>query len=179
MKEITDQVPLLEEVQIHNPPMPLWYAHWTELANIALQIRQHIARPLRKGGLDFSLTQYENTQRGIVTLRGQVSYKQFIREQSAGVAAWLQRLCTLINLKTFGSKPIEKIRLVRTRQGFLAYYGGFYSNQIEIVIYIGSGEDIDGATVIHLERSKVDEETRDWKLLAQQLPATVWVPSIP
>jgi len=174
--KIITEVPLLSEIQISNAPLPLWHSHWGGLVKIAFDIRQHIARPIKKGGLDLTLSQNENTKRGVETIQGLVSYKKFIQPQrTAGIEAYISRLCTLINLKTLGSKPIEKLRLARTQQKHLLYYGAFYNNQMEIVIYIGSGEDINGATVVHLKRSYVDETTRDWNLLAEQIPQTVWV----
>jgi len=175
--EIETRIPLLEDIRIRNQPLPLWYGHWVEMSRLALKMRQHIARPIDEGGLDFLLSQYENTQRGLETLRGQIIWKQNPNKET-GQESWLKLLCTKINLHTEGSKPIEKLQLTRlSRQHtyHLAYYGFFYCNQMEIIIYIGSGRDIDGADVTHLPRSRVDESTRDWKLLAGQLPLEIWI----
>jgi len=170
----TSTIPLLDNVQVNNNPMPLHWVHWRLFHTVAFDIRQHVSKPLNLGGLDFTLTQYENTQRGIETIRGIASYKELLKD-GAGAEAWLKRLCTLINLKIQGSSPIEKLNLVRTTQDYLAYYGVFFSNNMEIILYLGSGEDINGATVIHFGRSKVDEKTRDWTRIAQQLPQEVLV----
>jgi len=175
--EVKFQIPTLEEVQVRNHPMPLYHAHWRGLVETAYAIRQEVAAPLEDEGLDFLLTQYENTQRGVETLRGQVLSKYFLKEQKAGVEAWLSRLCYLINQKTKGYKPLEKLQLVlltRQNTNFFAYYGKFYSDQMEIIIYIGSREDIDGALVFHRQRSNVDLKSRDWSVLAEYLPEVVW-----
>jgi len=174
-------IPTLEEVQVRNHAMPLYHAHWRGLVDTAFAIRQEVASPIKDDGLDFLLMQYENTQRGVETLRGQVFSKEFLKEKKAGVEAWLSRLCYLINRNIKGYKPLEKLQLVlltRHNTNFFAYYGTFYSDQIEIIIYIGSREDIDGALVFHRQRSSVDLKTRDWSVLAEYLPQTVWAKEI-
>lgn len=181
MKRVIDEttIPLLKDVLVRNHPMPLWYAHWIEPTNLALQIRQHVARPLKKGGLDLTLQQYENTHRGIVTIRGIVPYEKFLKFDKSGTEEWLCRLITLINLKILGGKTIENIILTRTHKPkHLAYYGSFYSDQMDLIIYTGSGEKIDHATVVHMPRSFVDETTRDWSLLLQRLPLEVWAKEV-
>jgi len=176
MTEINLAPPYLSEIQVVNSPLPLWHAHWRGMQQTAFQIRQKVSEPITKGGLDFLLTQYENTQRGIETLRGQVLSKHFLKDKKAGVEAWINWLCTIINEKIKGFKQIEKLILIRLpTTNFCAYYGSFYSNQMEIIIYIGSREDEDGASVIHRERSEVDPTTRDWKVLGELLPQTIWI----
>jgi len=176
MKPPTLKIPDLTQVQIDNNPMPLWYSHWGLFHKIAFDIRQHVAKPYNDGGLNFYLNQNENTKRGVETLYGTVSCRQFLTPEGlSGVDDWIKQLCSLINLKTAGSQPIENLELVQTSQGFLAYYGKFYSNQMEIKLYIGANENIDGATVIYRKRSEVDQGTRKWDLLVEQLPLTVWV----
>lgn len=170
----------LDQVQVRNHPLPLWHAHWRGLVDTAFEIRQQVALPLRKGGLNLTLAQYENTQRGVETLRCQVVSKEFLRNKKAGVEAWISRLCYIINQKIRGFHPIEKLqRVVIRNTNYFAYYGTFLSNQMEIIIYVGSGEDIDGATVFHRKRSEVDETTRDWTLLEEYLPQTVWIKQTP
>lgn len=179
MSKITDvetRIPLLGELRVSTAPLPLYYAHWRGLVDNAFRIRQTIAEPITHGGLDLILNQRESVRRGVMTIWGQISTKTLLLEKVAGAQEWLQLLSAKINLAIQGSKPIEKLQLCRTgKPRFLAYYASFYANYMEVVIYMDSGEDIDGASVIHLPRSRVDESTRDWKLLAEQLPLTVWV----
>jgi hypothetical protein len=173
--DIENRVPLLKEVRVATARMPLYYAHWRGLVDNALEIRQTISQPRDRGfGLTFS--QHESVRRGVCTIWGRISAKWFLADKLSGTQEWLQKFCTAINLCIQGSKPIEKLQLVRTdKPHFLAYYASFYANYMEIIIYIDSGEDIDGADVDHLPRSKVDETTRNWKLLAEQLPLEVWI----
>jgi len=173
---ISMQIPLLRDVRVSTAPMPLYYAHWRGLVDNAFRIRQTIAEPLEHGGLDLTLAQRESVRRGVMTIWGRIPAKNLLTEKLTGAEEWLQQFSAKINLSIRGSKPIEKLQLVRTdKPRFLAYYASFYANYMEVVIYIDSGEDIDGASVTHLPRSRVDESTRDWKLLAEQLPLTVWV----
>jgi hypothetical protein len=174
--DISTRIPLLKDVKVRTAPMPLYFAHWRGLVDNAFRIRQTIAEPKEHGGLDLTLSQHESVKRGVMTICGHVPAKDFLTEKLAGAEEWLQKLCSKVNLGIQGSKPIEKLQLVRlTRTRFLAYYASFYANYMEVLIYIDSGEDIDGASVTHRERSRVDESTRDWKLLADQLPVTIWV----
>jgi len=176
MTHIECTVPYLTDIQAVNQPLSLWHAHWRGLVETAFQIRQKVSEPINRGGLDFLLMQYENTKRGVETLRGQVQSKRFLKDKKAGVDEWIKWLCTIINDKIAGFKQIEKITLVRLpTTEFLAYYGPFFSNQMEIILYIGSREDTDGATVIHRERSEVDMTTRNWDLLSEYLPQTVLI----
>ena len=167
-------VPLLKEIKIRNRAMPLWYVHWEGLVGIGLRIRQHVARPMKKGGLDFTMSQNENTQRGVLTIVGHRKYAKLLKE-GIGAEAWLRRLITVINLETQGAQPIERFRLCRTNKELLAYYSPLCSKQLEVVLYIDSGTEVDGADMIHLERSHVDVETRDWQRLTDQLPLDIWV----
>lgn len=177
LSAINLEPPYLSEVRVVNPPLPLWHAHWRGLVETAFLIRQKVSEPLEKGGLNFTLTQYENTARGVETLRGEVNSKKFLKEKKAGVQSWISWLCTIINERIKGFNPIERLRLVQLPStNFLAYYGAFYSKQMEIIIYIGSREDEDGATVVHRKRSEVDITTRDWKVLGEVLPQVVWIP---
>jgi len=179
MSKITDisvQIPLLKDVRVRTAPMPLYYAHWRGLVDNAFKIRQAIAEPPEHGGLDLVLSQHESVKRGVMAICGRVPAKKLVIEKLAGAEEWLQLFCAKINLCILGSKPIEKLQLVRTdKPRFLAYYAPFYADYMEVVIYIDSGRNIDGANVFRRERSTVDEATRDWKLLAEQLPLTVWV----
>lgn len=175
MTETTARIPFIDTVRVRNHPLPLWHAHWRGLVNTAFGIRQETAIPIGKGGLDFHLTQYENTRTGVETLRGQVMAKDFLKDKKAGVEAWINRLCYVINQCIRGYKPIEQVRIVMLKDGYLAYYGSFYSEQMEIIIYIGSRDDIDGATVFHRRRSEVDLKTRDLELLTEFLPETIWI----
>lgn len=155
--------------------MPIYFAHWRWLVETAFSIRQEVSLPIEKGGLGFLLNQYENQRLGVETLRGSVKAKDFLKDKKVGVEAWLNKLCYVINQKIRGYSPIEKLEFVMLKDGFLAYYGSFYSNRMEIIIYIGSRQDIDGAIVLQRERSKVDITTRDWKALSEYLPQTIWV----
>jgi hypothetical protein len=156
--------------------MPLYYAHWEGPVGKAFEIRQAIARPLEHGGLDLTLAQHESVRRGVTTIWGAIPAKWLLTGKLTGAEEWLQQISAKINLCILGSIPIEKFQLVRTdKTRFLAYYASFFANYMEVVIYIDSGENIDGASVTHLPRSRVDESTRDWKLLAEQLPLTVWI----
>ncbi len=179
MSKVTDlsmRIPLLRDVRVRTAHMPLYYAHWRGLVENAFRIRQTIAEPIEHGGLDITLAQHESVKRGVMTIWGRIPAKKLLLEKIAGAEEWLQQFSAKINLSIQGSKPIEKLQLVRTdKPRFLAYYTSFYANYMEAIIYIDSGEDIDGASVTHLPRSKVDESTRDWKLLAEQLPLTVWI----
>lgn len=175
MKQTTT-IPFVEEIQIVNQSLPLWYSHWGLFHKLAFDIRQHVSKSIENNGLDFLLYQIENTRRGVETLYGNLAYNNFVEESGLkGVDSWIKKLCSLINLKTLGAKPIETMNLVMTRQGYLAYYGKFYSDQMEIKLYIGSAEEIDGATVFQRARSSVDLSTRKWSALIEQLPLTVWV----
>jgi len=174
--DISTRIPLLKDVRVRTAPLPLYYAHWRGLVDNAFRIRQTIAEPREHGGLDLVLIQREAVRRGVMSIWGKVPAKKLCLEKLAGAEEWLQKLASKINLSIQGSKPVEKLQLVRTdKPRFLAYYASFYANYMEVVIYIDSGEDIDGASVNRRERSTVDESTRDWKLLAEQLPMTVWV----
>jgi len=176
INDVSVQVPLFKDVRVSTAPMPLYYAHWRGLVDNAFRIRQTIAEPQEHGGLDLTLLQRESVRRGVMTIWGRVPAKKLLIEKVAGAEEWLQQFCAKINLSIQGSKPIEKLQLVRTdKPRFLAYYAPFYANYMEVVIYVDSGEDIDGASVTHLPRSRVDESTRDWKRLAEQLPLTVWI----
>ena len=174
MSEVNIEVPLLDEIKVRNQPLPLYYVHWRSLIQNAYEVRRVVSRPINDGGLDFLMTQRENTERGVETITG-IALTKSLLEKHNGAEAWFKRLSGLINSQTKGAKPIEHLRLARTTQGFLCYYAPFYSDQMEIVIYIGSGTDIDEADVIKRERTRVDEETRDWKKLAQQLPSEIWI----
>ena len=179
MNKIVDnatQIPLLKDVRISTAPMPLYFAHWRGLIDNGVRIRQTIAEPQEQGGLDITLLQREAVKRGVMSIWGSVSTKRLPLEKLAGVEEWLQLFCSKLNLCIRGSKPIERLQLVRTtKPKFLAYYAGFYANYMELTLYIGSGRNRDGADVIRRERSEVDESTRNWDLLAQQLPLTVLV----
>jgi len=168
MKDIEIQIPLIETIKVRNPSIPLYDSIWELLAHKAIRIRQDTARPINNGGLEFILVQRENTQRGIESLIGHVEYKP-----NSGLDAWIQRLMSLINLELRGSQQLEQLRLARNKLGFLVYYGSCYSNRMELILYIGSREDIDKAIVEHRKRSTVYE--RNWQLLAQQLPMDIWV----
>lgn len=168
-------IPYLSKIKIHNQPLPLWHAHWRGLVETAFLIRQETATPLERGGLSFLLTQHENTESGIETLRGQVLAKEFLKDKKVGVEAWVNKLCYLINQLIKGYRPIERLKLVMLENGFLAYYGSFYSDQMDIIIYLGSRDDIDGATTIHRKRSEVDIQTRDLNLITEFLPQEIWI----
>lgn len=177
--ESNSRIPYLNEIQVVNPPLPLWHAHWRGLVETAFLIRQKVSEAPKKGGLNFILTQYENTQRGIETLRGQVNSKHFLKDKKSGVESWISWLCTIINEKIKGFKQIEKLQLVLLpATNFFGYYGSFYSDQMEIILYIGSREDVDEADVIRRERSEVDITTRDWETLSEFLPQTVWIKEV-
>ena len=164
-------IPLLNEVRVKTAPMPLYFAYWRGFADNGLIIRQSIAKDL---GLNF--LQRENVRRGVLTIWGKIPAKDLISSQRNGAEEWLKQILNKINLAIQGSTPIQHLQLCRcTKTRFLAYYSSFYANYMEIVIYIDSGSDIDGATVEHLERSKVDETTRDWKRLIEQLPLEIWI----
>ena len=174
MTKMSLAVPYLEEIKVHNQSLPLHYVHWRSLIINAYEIRRVISRPIDQGGLDFLMNQRENTERGVETIFANATTKSLLEKQN-GAEYWLKRLSGMINSQTKGAKPMERLRLARTRQEFLCYYSPFYSDQMEIVLYIGSGEEIDEADVIKRDRSKVDEETRDWIKLASQLPIEIWI----
>jgi hypothetical protein len=173
-------IPFLDEIRVQNPPMPLHYAHWRERHDTGFQIRQIISDP--KDGLNFILTQYDNTRRGVETLQGSKLSKDFLTtDKKTGIDEWLNDLCFLINQKIKGYKPIEKLERVvlRAQNTYsLAYYGSFYSDQMEIIIRIGFRENIDGATVFHRRRSQLDMTTRDIELLSEWFPQTVWIKEV-
>jgi len=175
-QDIATKIPLLRDIRVSTAPMPLWYSHWRGLTTNAFIIRQDIATPFENGGLDFSLCQHETVRRGVETIWGKVPTTTLLLNEKAGAEEWLQAICNKINLGIKGSKPIEHLQLARTtKPRFLAYYAPFYANYMELVLYIDDCAHIDGATVTHLPRSRVDESTRDWKRLAEQLPIDVWI----
>ena len=164
-------IPLLSELRVKTAPMPLYFAHWRGLADNGMQIRQSIAKDL-----NINLLQRENVRRGVLTIWGKIPAKTLLSPKRNGAEEWLTDICTKINLGISGSIPIDYLRLCRcTKTRFLAYYASFYANYMEIILYIDSGSDIDGATVTHLPRSVVDESTRDWSRLAEQLPLEIWI----
>ena len=175
MTEMSVRIPYLDEIKVCNPPMPIYYASWRGLVETAFSIRQETGLPKEKGGLDFLLWQYENQERGVETLRGNVKAKDFLKDKKAGVEEWINKLCYLINQRIRGFEPIEKIDFVMLKNGFLAYYGSFYSERMELIIYIGSREDIDGASGKSYNRSFIDVTTRDASLLTELLPQTIWI----
>ena len=180
MKEdFLKRLPYLEEIQVSNNPMPLYFSHWVLPHTKGFNIRQKISNEIENGGLNLILTQYDNTRRGVESLKGSINYKDFIRPEGlVGVKEWLARLQAIINSEIVGADPLEKIRLCQTRQGALAYYGYFYSKLMELVLYIGFGEDIDGASIEKRDRSKLIEETREWSIILEQLPETIWIEEV-
>jgi len=170
-------IPFLDEIRVQNLPLPLHYAHWRGIHQTAFEIRQIIASP--DGGLDFILTQYDNTRRGVETIQGAKLSKDFmVTEKKTGIEEWLNQLCFLINQKIKGFKPIEKLERVVLRDQktySLAYYGSFYADQMEIIIRLGFREKEDGATVTRRHRSQVDITTRDVELLSEWFPQTIWI----
>jgi hypothetical protein len=168
MREIEVEIPLIDAIKVRNPPIPLYDSMWELLAHKAMRIRQDVARPIKDGGLEFTLRQIENTRRGVESVIGEAEY-----QPNSGLDAWIQGLMSLINLELRGSQQLEQLRLTRNKFDFLIYYGSCYNNRMELVFYIGSREDIDKAIVEHRKRSTVYE--RNWQLLAQQLPMDIWV----
>jgi len=169
----TFHIPLLKELRVRTAPMPLYFAHWRGLVENALTIRQSIAKDLK-----INLNQRECTHRGVQCIWGKIPIKprDLLTPDRKGVEEWLREICTKLNQSIAGSIPIEHLQLCRTdKPHFLAYYASFYANYMEIVLYIDSGAKIDGADVTHLPRSYVDESTRDWKRLAEQLPLEIWI----
>lgn len=176
----TPPVPLLEEVWVRNGRLPLWDIAWVGLVELGLRIRQRVSLPINRKGLNIKLNQNETTKRGVLTIWARLPYKKFAKpKKKAGVDSYIEYLCSLINLVIQGYEPIRTLQLARTTQDcrHLAYYGTFYSKRMEVILYIGSGRDIDGATTVHMRRSYVDEETRDWDLLLEQLPLTILIRS--
>jgi len=166
-------IPLLSEVLVKTAPMPLWYSHWSGLHKVAFDIRQELAD---ERGLGLIFHQYESTRRGVERVWGRISAKYLLDPKKVGASEYLSAICAGVNLKIRGSKPIESLILCRCpKTRFLVYYAPFYGNYMELLIYIDSGEDVDGASVTHLPRSRVDESTRDWKRLAEQLPLEIWI----
>lgn len=175
MSDINLAVPLLAEIKVHNQSLPLYYAHWRGLMDNAYEIRRIVSRPIYDGGLNFLMTQRENTERGVETIIGNATSKGLLEEKN-GAKVWLTRLGGLINSQTKGAKqPVERLRMARTTQEFLCYYAPFYSDQMEIVLYIDSRKDVDEADVIERPRTELLVDTRDWKRLASQLPFEVWI----
>ena len=172
-EKVSLHIPLLSEIRIKTAPMPLYYVHWAGLNQLGFSIRQSLAE---ENTLGLIFNQHESTRRGVETIWGRIPVSYLLTPNKNGAEEYLKTICNTINLKIKGSRAIERLQLCRcAKTRFLAYYAHFYGDYMELVIYIDSGENVDGATVTHLPRSHVDEATRDWKLLASQLPLTLWI----
>lgn len=173
----THHIPLLKEIQVKTAPMPLYYAMWGSVITPALGIRQALSDP--RFSIQLYTGQYESVRRGVLRIHGQVSDTFLLDPVRNGAEEWINQLVSVINLSIRGSQPISHLQLCRTtKPKFLAYYAPFYANYMEFVLYIGSCRKRDGATVISLPRSSVDESTRDWKRLAEQLPLDIWIKEV-
>lgn len=169
-------IPLLSEVRVKTAHMPLHLVFWKSIFPIGFGIRQALATPLTEDGLGLTTLQRESIRRGVLTIWGKLGASYLLDPKRNGTEEWLRKVVSTINLAIKGSKPINHLQLCRcSKTRFLAYYAPFYSNYLEFVLYIDDGSDIDEATVIHLPRSYVDESTRDWKRLAEQLPLEIWI----
>lgn len=169
-------IPLLKEVRVSTAPMPLHLVFWESIYPIGFKIRQALAMPMDEGGVGLITLQRENVRRGVLTIWGKLSARYLLNPKRSGAEEWLRKVVSTINLAIKGSKPINHLQLCRcTKTKFLAYYVSFYSNYLEFVLYLDNGSDIDGATVVHMPRSHVDETTRDWKRITEQLPLEVWI----
>jgi len=166
------ELPLLEELQIKNPPVPLYAVFWSHLNQLGFSIRQELSKPIKNGGIDKATIQYEVTRRGILSIKLTIPYNK--KTQFSGVDTLIKQTANIVNLKLFGSSyPLKELKLCRTNRDFLCYYGSCYHKNIELVIYIGSWQDADESDLIHRERSKV--ANRKWQLLAQQLSETILI----
>ncbi len=172
MEKQTFELPRLEEIEIKNPSVPLYAVFWMHLNQLGFSIRQELAKPIKDAGIDKNSFQHEVTRRGILSIKLAIPYNK--ETQFSGVDAIIKQIMNIVNLKLFGSSyPLNELKLCRTNRDFLCYYGVCYHDNIELVIYIGSWEDVDESDLISKERSKV--VNRNWQLLAQQLPQTIWV----
>ena len=166
------ELPRLEDIQINNPSVPLYAVFWSHLNQLGFSIRQELAKPIQNGGIEKTSVQYEVTRRGILSIKLFIPYNK--KTQFSGVDALIKQTMNLINLKLFGSSyPLKELKLCRTNRDFLCYYGSCYRKNIEVVIYIGSWEDADESDLIPRKRSIV--ANRNWALLVQQLPQTIWI----
>jgi len=172
MEKQSFELPLLEEVQVNNPSVPLYAVFWSHLNNLGFVIRQELSKPIKNGGIEKASVQYEVTRRGILSIKLSIPYNR--KTQFSGVDAIVRQTMNIVNLKLFGSSyPLKELKLCRTNRDLLCYYGSCYHENIEFVIYIGSWEDVDESDFIRRERSKV--ANRNWKLIAQQLPQTIFI----
>ena len=174
MEKSTFELPLLENIQIRNPSVPLYAVFWSHLNQLGFSIRQELSKPIKDGGIGRTSIQYEVTRRGLLSIKLTIPYNK--KNQFSGVGALIKQAMNIVNLKLYGSSyPLKEVKLCRTNRDFLCYYGSCYHQNVEFVIYIGSWEDVDEADVLSRERSKVIN--RNWKILAHQLPLTVSVSS--
>lgn len=164
------ELPLLDDIEVKNPATPLYVVFWSHLNQKAFEIRQELSKPIKTGGINKNSMQNEVTTRAVVSIKLNIPYTK--KTQASGISALIKQTMNIVNLKLFGTtKPIKELKLCRTNRDLLCYYGKCYHNNIELVIYIGSWEDIDEADFLKRERSKVTN--RNWKIIAQQLPISI------
>jgi len=154
MEKQTFELPLLEQLQIKNPAVPLYAIFWSHLNQLGFSIRQELSKPIKNGGVGKTSVQYEITRRGILSIKLSIPYNR--KTQFSGVDAIIKQTANIVNLKLFGSSyPLKEVKLCRTNRDLLCFYGSVYHENIEVVMYIGSWEDADESDFIRRERSKV------------------------
>lgn len=176
--------PLFENIKTKNSQILLADPIWNGLDERGVLIRQMISKEI---GL--SLWQREGIKRGILTITGCVTKKKFLnslKQLKVGkdeiveneLVGFVEKVVTLINFvnKALGELSISSLRLCRGAHGSLTYYTSFNAERMELILRMGTCEDIDGASVTHLPRSSVDEETRKWEELLKQLPLEIQIP---